>query len=240
MAEFVVAPFLEPVEYRMELVLRIVCEFPEDRDVARIADLLGQIDRIENELRFEECIFLGLGQEAEVDPDARTLEGLVDEAGVAAFIAGKQLEQPLHVGVFRALGDFRIEDAAGKFGGQRAGEKVDEFLLQFGLQTLDHPVETVSFLEMPLVRVAFHFVHEAFPLAAHGRDVDPVHGLEIGGIEARCQDRILRRDRHRVGHIQHRRPALFLGRSGLGDLAVGVHYSLPGVKLTSYSSAISR
>ena len=40
MAKLVIAPFLEPVEDRVKLVLRVCCQVPVDRNIARIADFL--------------------------------------------------------------------------------------------------------------------------------------------------------------------------------------------------------
>ena len=153
MAELVVAPFLEPVEDRVELVLRVLRQMAEDRDVARVADLLRQIDRVEDELRLEIRVFLGLRQIAQIHTDARILEAFVDEAGMAAFIAGEQPEQLLHVRVLGALGDLGIEDAAGKFRSERADEEVDEFGAQFRLEAFDRTVEAAVAAEVALVAI---------------------------------------------------------------------------------------
>ena len=83
MAELVVAPLLEPLEDRMEAPVRIGLQMAEDGDVAGVADLLGQVGRVENELRLEVGVFLGLGEKAEIDADVEILQRVVDEAGVA-------------------------------------------------------------------------------------------------------------------------------------------------------------
>ena len=72
-AELVVAPLLEPLEDRVEALFRVALEVAEDGDVAGVADLLGEIGGVEDELRLEVGVLLGLGQEAEVDADAESL-----------------------------------------------------------------------------------------------------------------------------------------------------------------------
>jgi hypothetical protein len=50
MAELVIAPLLEPFEDRMEALVGMLLQMAENGDVAGIADLLGQIGRVEDEL----------------------------------------------------------------------------------------------------------------------------------------------------------------------------------------------
>ena len=71
MPEFVVTPCLEPVEDRLEAQLRIPLDLAKDRDVARVADLLGEVGRIENELGSEVLVLLGLAQETDIDNASR-------------------------------------------------------------------------------------------------------------------------------------------------------------------------
>ena len=49
--EFVVAPALEPAKDRVKAVFGVFFEMPVNGDVARIADLLGEIGRVVNEFR---------------------------------------------------------------------------------------------------------------------------------------------------------------------------------------------
>ena len=88
MAELVVAPLLEPLEDRVEAALGVALELAEDRDVAGVADLLRQVGGVEDELRLEVGVLLGLGQEAEIDADAEVLQRVVDEAGMAGLRRG--------------------------------------------------------------------------------------------------------------------------------------------------------
>ncbi len=134
MAELVIAPPLEPSENRMELALGMALHLPEDRDVTRIADLLRQIGRIEDEFRPEVGVFLHLGQEPEIDADAVVLQDLVDEAGVARLVAAHIAEQFLNILVLDPLLDLGVEHAAGEFGSQRTDQEILELLAQFGWQ----------------------------------------------------------------------------------------------------------
>jgi hypothetical protein len=77
----------------------------EDGDVTRVADLLRQVDGVEDELGLEEGVLLGLGQEAEIDTDAGLLERVVDEAGVPGLVAAHVFEERLDVRVGHPLGD---------------------------------------------------------------------------------------------------------------------------------------
>ena len=92
MAELVIAPLLEPFEDRVKAPLGMALELPVDRDVAGVADLLREIGRIEDELRPEESVFLGLGQEAEIDADAEVFQRVVDEAGVPRLVPAHESE----------------------------------------------------------------------------------------------------------------------------------------------------
>ena len=227
-AEFVVAPRFEPLEDRVEAQLGVRGELAVDRDIACIADLLGQVDRVEDELRLEVMVLLGLGQETEVDPDPGILERLVDEAGMAALVAGEQLEELLHVGVRGAAGHLGIEDAARELRGQRAHQKVDELGAQGGFELLDHPGKAGRIagiaLEVALVGVAHHLGDHGVPLLAHGRDVDGVERGEVGGVEPRAEHGLVRDHGMDIGLV---------GSGRGGDGGMGVHRRLPGLKLTS-------
>ncbi len=72
-AELVVAPLLEPLEDRVEAQLGMPLELAEDRDVARVADLLRQVGRVEDELGPEVGVLLRPRQEAQVHADAEVL-----------------------------------------------------------------------------------------------------------------------------------------------------------------------
>ena len=59
MAELIIAPTLKPAEDRMKALVWIFFQLAKDGDVARIANLLGQIGRIENVLGLEVGVSLG-------------------------------------------------------------------------------------------------------------------------------------------------------------------------------------
>ena len=86
MAEFVIAPILEPLENRMETKFRVAFELTKDRDVARVADLLAQIGGVEDEFRLEVVILLSARQKAKINPNAKVLQRVIDKAGMAAFV----------------------------------------------------------------------------------------------------------------------------------------------------------
>src|SRR4051794_21502211 len=114
MAELVVAPLLEPAEDRVELALGMALELPVDGDVAGVADLLGEIGGVEDELRPEVGVLLGPRQEAQIDADTEVLERVVDEAGMARLVAGHEGEQVADLRVLDPLLDLGVEHAARK------------------------------------------------------------------------------------------------------------------------------
>ena len=66
MTILVLAPVLEEIEDREDLAVRIFFEMAEDGDVAPVADLLGQIGGVEDELRLEEGVLLVGREKAEI------------------------------------------------------------------------------------------------------------------------------------------------------------------------------
>ena len=197
-AELVVAPLLEPAEDRVDHAVRMGLQVAEDGDVAGVADLLGQVGRVEDELGPEVGVFLGLGQEAEIDADAHVLEAVVDEAGVAGLVAGHEGEQVMDVAGCDALLDLGIEHAAGELGGDGADQEFEQLFAQRRVHVGEVDVELLVADEVALVGVGAQFGDQAVPFAADAADVDLGHGVEIGGVEARRQDRVLLGERRRV------------------------------------------
>ena len=73
-------------------------------------------------------------------------------------------------------------------------QKVDEFGLQLGLHPV--PVDMVPvlvLLEVALVGVRLHLADQLVPFGPHRCDVDGIHLVKIGGVEARGQQRVLHR-----------------------------------------------
>src|SRR5450432_3657678 len=126
MAKLVVAPQFEPAKNGMKLPFRMTLHLAEDSDVAGVADLLGQIRRIENELRPEVGVLLHPRQEAEIDADTVILEDFIDEAGMPRLVATHVAEELVDILVLDAFLDFRIEHAARKLGGERTDEEILE------------------------------------------------------------------------------------------------------------------
>ena len=136
-----------------------------------------------------------LGQETEVHADTCLAQRIVDETGVAGFIAGHQLEQFGDVLVGPATLHFLVQNTTREFSGARGDQEVDEL----GAQLWLHPVPIdvfpcVVFFEVALVRVCLHFVDQDVPIFAHGRNVNRVHLVKVSGVETRGQQRVLHRD----------------------------------------------
>ena len=188
MAELVIAPVLEPLEDRMEALVRVLLEMAEQRDVARVADLLGQVGRVDDELRAEVRRLLRLRQEAQVHGDAVILQRLVDEACMPRFVARHVAEQLLHVRVRGALLDLRVQQTARILGRDRADHEVHELLAQRILELAHFGHELRGTLEEIAVGVRLELVHEVVELLADRRHVQPVHRGEIRGVEPRTED----------------------------------------------------
>ena len=236
MAELVVAPFLEPFEDRVEALVGVLLEVAEDGDVAGVADLLREIGGVVDELRLEVGVFLGLGQEAEIDADAGFLQRVVDEAGVAGLVAGHVAEELADVGVLAAALHLLVEHAAGEFGRERGDEEVGELLAELGVHVL--PVGLVPLgvlLEVLLVGVRLHLGDEHVPFGADRGHVDPVHLVEIGGVEARIEQGRLGGHRLGVERLAVRRLD-----GDFSDFRDGVHSLISSEKLNSQSSMTSR
>jgi hypothetical protein len=58
-AVLVLAPVLEVLEQRVDLVVRVALQVAVDADVAPVADLLGQVGRVDDELGLEEGVLPG-------------------------------------------------------------------------------------------------------------------------------------------------------------------------------------
>jgi hypothetical protein len=93
MAELIVAPLLEPQKDRMEALVWVALQVAVDCDVPRVANLLRQVSGVENKLWLEEGVLLRLGQEAEIDANAKVLKGVIDEACVARLVTRHELEE---------------------------------------------------------------------------------------------------------------------------------------------------
>ena len=124
MPEFIVTPFLEPDKNRMETKFRMPFKLAEDRDVARVANLLAQISRVENEFGLEIMVFFGARQKAQINPNAQILQRIINKSGMAAFIPRHDRKKLLHIRIFDALLDLRIQNAPGKFGCHAAHQKI--------------------------------------------------------------------------------------------------------------------
>ena len=132
MAVFIAAPFLEPFENRVKAELGVCLKVAENRDVARIADLFGQVGRVIDELGAEVGVFLLLRQKSKVHGHTCFAQGVVDEPGVAGFIAGHQLEQLRDVIVVAAPLHLFVQHTARELGSTRGHQKSMNSFLSIG------------------------------------------------------------------------------------------------------------
>ncbi len=69
------APVLEVLEQRVELVVGVALKVAVDGDVAPVADLLAEVGRVHDELWAEEGVLAVLGEEAEVEGEVEIWAG---------------------------------------------------------------------------------------------------------------------------------------------------------------------
>jgi len=121
-AVLILAPVLEEPEDGVHLVFGVRLEVAIDGDVAPVANFLGEIGGVEDELGLEEGVLLALGQKAQVELEVEVRHRLVEEASVAGLIAGHQVEALGQHGafVFEATAQFLVKQEAGKLGGAGA------------------------------------------------------------------------------------------------------------------------
>ena len=189
-AELVVAPQLEPAKDGVKAFFGVLFELAEDGDVARVADLLGQVSRVVNVFGLEEGVLLGALQVAQIDAQVEVAQRQVDEARVARFVARQVGHQLFDVGVADVLADLVVEHAARKLRREGADQKVHELLAHLGREA-GHAGGYFArkgfvALEVVVVVVALVLGHHLVPLGAHRLDVDAVHGIEVGGVKTRA------------------------------------------------------
>ena len=114
-AEFVVAPTLEPAKDGVEAFVGVAFQLAVNGDVTRVADFFGQISRVKNVLGLEVFVGLGALQVAHVNPHAEVFERLVDETSVARFVAGHEAHQGFDVGVGDVLLNLVVQNATREF-----------------------------------------------------------------------------------------------------------------------------
>jgi hypothetical protein len=185
MTKLVVAPFFEPAKDGMEAMFRMPLQMAEDGDVAGVADLLGQIGRVEDELRAKVGVFLLFFQKAEIHANTEIFQRFVDKAGVPRLVASHVAHDLLHLGIGRAPFDLVVEHAAGKFSGDGTDHELKEFLLKRRRQLFDLGLKRLVLTKMRVVLVALEFRHQFVPFAAHRSYIQPIHGRTVGLIEAR-------------------------------------------------------
>ena len=193
MAVFVLTPVFEEVEDREDLAVWVFLQVPVDGDVTPVADLLGQVGGVEDELRLEEGVLLVGREKSKIELNTEIAHRLVEEAGVARFIAG-------HVG--ETLGEERIllldptaqlfvEKETGEFGCAALLEELHEHLAGFGIELVGRAIELVVANEVMTVVVLAEFFTDRLQFRLIRSQVHGGHGLEIGRVEPRREDGVL-------------------------------------------------
>ena len=103
MTELVIAPALKPAEDGMKALVRMRFQLAENLDVARIADLLGQIGRIKNVFRLEVGVLLVTLQITEINAEPIVLQRGIQKTCMTRLVTRHVLHQ---------LPDIRVADIA--------------------------------------------------------------------------------------------------------------------------------
>ena len=117
MAVLVLAPGFEEIEQGCNAVIGMGLEMAIDQDVAPVADLLGEIHRIQHPAEWKPGDRSLAAQGGQIDRDPLRHQRPVEEAGVARFIAGHQLEQAAQIGATgldQSAREFLEQQEAGK------------------------------------------------------------------------------------------------------------------------------
>lgn len=190
-SRLVLAPVLKVLEHGIELVVGVALEVAIDGDITPVANLLGEVGAINDELGLEECVAAILGKETEIQSEIEVGKGFVDEAGMASFIAREEGEDLCddRVGVLQATSQLFVQKESGELSSARTFEELNEDLASGAGNLLGGGFKSVITDKVLLVVVTAEFGEHCFELC-HVEvrvllDAEKFfHFVEIGGIEA--------------------------------------------------------
>ena len=90
---FVLAPVFKVLEDRVQLIVRVRLQVSVDRDVSPVANLFGQVRRVDDKLRLEKRVLSVLGQETQIQGQVKVTHGFVQETGVSRFVSRHRLRK---------------------------------------------------------------------------------------------------------------------------------------------------
>ena len=192
MAVLVLAPVFKEVEDREDLALGVLLQVAVNGDIAPVANFLGEIGGVKDELRFEEGVGLIGGEEAQVELEPEIAHRLVEKACVACLIPGHVGEALSKQGVFvlDAAAQFLVEQEARKLRRAALLEELDKDLAGFGIKLIGGAVKFFVPDEVVPVVILAELLADGFELNLIGAQIHRRHGVEICGVEARGKDRV--------------------------------------------------
>ena len=156
-------------------------------DIARIADLLGQIGGIVDEFRFEVGVLFTLAQNGQVNRDGQIVHGLVEKTGMATFVTAHILKDRAQGRIFQMPHHLGIEQTAAKLSRTTALKKFYKLIAH------GHIVEIgQKFLipaEVILVVITGKFVRDPFQFGAHTLKFQVVHLFKVSRIKTGAEYR---------------------------------------------------
>ena len=157
---FVLAPVFKVLEDRVQLIVRVRLQVSVDRDVSPVANLFGQVRRVDDKLRLEKRVLSVFGQETQIQGQVKVTHGFVQETGVSRFVSRHERKdfRDVRSGVLQASAKFLVQKKAREFRRARSLEKFDENSSLIALDVIRGFLELIVADEMLLVEIFSEFV----------------------------------------------------------------------------------
>jgi len=205
---FVLAPVFKVLEDRVQLIVRVRLQVSVDRDVSPVANLFGQVRRVDDKLRLEKRVLSVLGQETQIQGQVKVTHGFVQETGVSRFVSRHERKdfRDVRSGVLQASAKFLVQKKAREFRRARSLEKFDENSSLIALDVIRGFLELIVADEMLLVEIFSEFVQNGKDLRLVEIRVDFLrkelfHLVEIGGVKSRRQQVLIRGFFDAISHL---------------------------------------
>ena len=186
-AVLVLTPGLKEIKQGGEGVLRVGLEMPVDQDVAPVADLFGEIHRIEHPAQWKPGNWPLDAQGRQIDLNALGNQGPVEEASVAGLIAGHQIEEAAQVQaacLLKLARELLEQQEAGKLRHAAAHQVALVGVFLLAIETTQ-PIEGNLAIEVMAVVIGFHFVEHRLEDGALPLEIGFGGLLNFGCVETR-------------------------------------------------------
>ena len=151
---FRLAPVFKVLEDRVQLIVRVRLQVSVDRDVSPVANLFGQVRRVDDKLRLEKRVLSVLGQETQIQGQVKVTHGFVQETGVSRFVSRHERKdfRDVRSGVLQASAKFLVQKKAREFRRARSLQKFNENSSLIALDVIRGFLELIVADEMLLLK----------------------------------------------------------------------------------------